>query len=55
MCGICGVINKREHKDILRELKDAMDVQRHCGPDDQGAVAFRFDGTVREAWCIYRR
>lgn len=26
-----------------------MDVQRHRGPDDQGTVAFRFDGTVREA------
>lgn len=34
---------------ILTELKAAMDVQRHRGPDDQGIVAFRFDGTIREA------
>ncbi|MCR2046577.1 asparagine synthase (glutamine-hydrolyzing) [Acetatifactor muris] len=26
-----------------------MEVQRHRGPDDQGIVAFRYDGTVKEA------
>lgn len=54
MCGICGVIYKNIHStvmggDTLRELKAAMDVQSHRGPDDQGTVAFRFDGIVREA------
>lgn len=53
MCGICGVIQKIGRPLIgggksLEDLKRAMDVQRHRGPDDQGIAAFRYDGTVKE-------
>ena len=33
----------------LEDLRCAMGVQRHRGPDDQGIAVFRYDGTCREA------
>ena len=50
MCGIVGVVS-RTHNLALGggtciDLKAAMDVSRHRGPDDQGTVAFRYDGSI---------
>lgn len=54
MCGIVGIINRKDSNPLLDEkgivgLKKALYVQRHRGPDDEGVVAFRNNGEVKEA------
>lgn len=48
MCGIIGFLNRKTDNTPLGEntiigLKKAMIVQRHRGPDDEGACGFRYD------------
>lgn len=45
MCGISGIIYKR--KDRRYDIFSMMDVQKHRGPDDEGAVDFAWNGDIR--------
>lgn len=54
MCGIVGVINRKSSNPLSGQqgiigLKKALQVQKHRGPDDEGVVAFRNNGYVKEA------
>lgn len=48
MCGIVGIFNinnraKKLDRKNFADLKKALNVQKHRGPDDNGITAFCFD------------
>lgn len=42
MCGIAGMISKRNKLDNIEDIDRMLDAQRHRGPDDYGIASFRF-------------
>lgn len=46
MCAICGYYSFNNPVEVYDEIKSAMDIMRHRGPDDQGAVAIRRDSDI---------
>lgn len=43
MCGIVGIVGLQQKINNSQTIYAMMDVQRHRGPDDEGAVEFDFD------------